>query len=138
MPKTIWQKKVATRNEIVVCFAEPKQAATAAAHQTSAQANCIFHLRIRLEVALAVPSMAPMMATKVCCSNLPPIPRDSSRMNMEMPMAIQTALMARAIVVSGRLRTLSAMIAPVSTEAAIMVTGQASELWPQVVQAMAT
>ena len=50
---------------MAVTLSEVKEAATAEAHQTTAQANCIVHLRIMLEVQLAAPSMAPMMATEL-------------------------------------------------------------------------
>src|ERR1035438_7827788 len=129
---------MATRNAIAVWFSEPKQDTTAAAHHTTAQANCIFHFRISAEVALAVPSMAPTMATKTWSSYLPLMPRDRRRVNMEMPMAIQTELMARPRVVSGWLLGWREISAPIKTQAPTMVTGQASLLWPQVAQAMAT
>jgi len=64
MPKTIWQRKMATRKMVVHTLSETKQAATAEAHQTRAHANCTFQRRMMLEVALAIPSMAQTMATE--------------------------------------------------------------------------
>src|ERR1035441_10094987 len=127
MPKTIWQKKIAARNAIPVLASGAKHASTAAAHQTTAQANCIFHLRIRLEVALAMPSIAPMIATKMYGSYLPLMARHIRTINMEMPMAIQIELMARPNLVSGWLRFWRDANTPVSALAATIVTGQASE-----------
>src|ERR1035437_3062383 len=123
MPKTIWQKKIAARNAIPVSASEAKHATTAAAHQTTAQANCIFHLRIRLEVALAMPSIAPMIATKMFRLNLPLMARHIRTINMEMPMAIQIELMARPSVVLGWLCFWRDANTPVSELAVTIVTG---------------
>src|SRR5580692_3538865 len=101
MPKTIWQKKMATRNAIELWVTVPNKDATAAAHQTIAHANCALHLRIMLEAALVVPSMAAMTATNTCCSALPLKPREKQRMNIEIPIEIQIAAMARPMVVAG-------------------------------------
>ena len=38
------------------------------AHQTRAHANCIFHLRMKLDAAFVVPSIAPITATNTCCA----------------------------------------------------------------------
>src|SRR5258706_4551872 len=39
MPNTIWQRKIATRNTIMLCASMLKHVATAATHHTTAQAN---------------------------------------------------------------------------------------------------
>src|ERR1035441_3939831 len=125
---------MATRNAIELWATVPKQDATAASHHTTAQANCTLHLRIMLEAALVVPSMAAMTATKSCWSYLPLSAKENRRMNIEIPMAIHMALMARPTVVEGCLCLLRVARAMVSTEALIMVTGQASVVWPQMDQ----
>src|SRR5579863_6111778 len=129
---------MATKNTIPACISERKQETAVAANQTRAEANCIFHLRRMLEVALAAPSMAPTMATATCRLSRPLMPSESMAMKMEIPMPAQIAIMARPKVVSGCLLALREASTNVSTLAAIMVTGQAIMLWPKADHAMAT
>src|ERR1700679_325783 len=110
--------KMAIRNTMPAWLSEIKQETAVAVHQITAQANCIFHLRMMLEVAFAAPSMAPTMATPICRSILPLMPSDNMTMNVEMPMPSQIAIMARPKVVSGCLLALREARIPVSTLAA--------------------
>src|SRR5579862_6310611 len=101
-----------------------------AAHHTTAQANCIFHLRIRPEAPLAAPSMAAMMATNACGSSRPLLPRAGNRRSMEMHTAIQIEETARPMVVDEWPPLLLAPMTMVSTMAATIVTGQAKATPP--------
>jgi len=138
MPKTIWQKKMAARKIVVHTLSETKHAAIAEDHQTSAQANCAFQRRTMLEVALAIPNMAQIMATEAWESTCPLQARDIRSREMEMPSEIQIAVMARPRVVEGLLRSRLLAITPVMTLAATIVTGQARAGWPEAAQAIAT
>src|SRR5579862_2767853 len=130
--------KIAARNAIDPTVSEPKAPITAAAHHTMAQPNCIFHLSMMLEVALDAPSIAPIIARNVCDSYRPVVASDISSRKIEMPMPIQTAAMARPIVVSGRRLMMRIASTEQRTDATIIVIGQASALCPHVDQAIAT
>src|ERR1039457_3908246 len=104
-------------------FFETKHAATAAAHHTTAQANCTFHLRIMLEDAFAIASIVLITATKTLSSILRLIPMAMKSTNIEMPIAIQMEPIALPTVVSGLCLSTRDARTPVSAPAAIMVTG---------------
>ena len=117
---------------------ETKHAATAAAHQTTAQANCTFHFRIMLEAAFAMASSVLITATKMFSSILRLMPMAMNKRNIEMPVAIQMEPIALPTVVSGLCLLTRDARTPVSVAAAIMVTGHAQLLVPHVDHAMAT
>ena len=78
-----------------------------------------------LEAALAVASIAAMMAMKVCGSALSLKPSENSKTNIEIPIAYQMDPMARLVLVAGFLLRFRAMMTAVSTPATVMVMGQA-------------
>src|ERR1700739_1724050 len=127
MPKTLCQRKIATRNAIELWVMVPKQEAAAASHQTTAHANCAFHLSSIPEAPLAVASMAAITAVYTCWSPLPLKPIGSSRANIEMLMAVQIDIIARPIVVAGAFECLCLFEARTrtNTKVPIIVTGQA-------------
>jgi hypothetical protein len=49
---------------MILCVSLAKQVATTVTHHTIAQANWIFHRRMRPEAPLAMPRMADITATK--------------------------------------------------------------------------
>ena len=123
---------------MAVCISVVKQAPTARASQTTAQANCILQRRTMLETPLAVASMAPTMATMRCRSARPLKPRAMSTTKRTVPITLQMADMTRPTVVPGWPRVTREAKTLVTMAAAIMVTGQAIPVLPHVDQAMAT
>src|SRR5580698_3179740 len=114
-----------TRNALIAALGEPKQAITDATHHTIPHTISAFHFSVKPHAAFANPRIAGAPARKkrglvICPLKL----SEKNRTNMETPVAIQIAPIARPIVVLG---ALSWRMNPttVNIDAVIIVTGHA-------------